>query len=89
MNKIITIILFLNFIIAPLTSYANSICNQLITEIDKNLETKTFTEQTKNKIVELRVAGLSAAKDPALSESLGISCEEVLNEALALSKTTE
>ena len=86
MHKIITIISFLTFISIPVTSYANNICNKLIIEIDKNLEAKDFAEQKKNKIMELRVAGISAAKDPALSESLGIRCEDLLNEALNLTE---
>ena len=83
MKTIIFIIFILPIIIS--NSYSSEICQELIIKVNNNLNINSFLKGLKENIINLRNAGIDAAKNPAISESMGVNCKDLLSEALDIS----
>ena len=79
MKTIVFTIFILSTIIS--NSYSSEICQELIVK-NNNLNNNSIPKELKESIINLRDAGIDASKNIALSESMGVNCEDLLTEAL-------
>ena len=79
MKTIVLTIFILSTIIS--NSYSSEICQELIVK-NNNLNNNSIPKELKENIMNLRDAGIDASKNIALSESMGVNCEDLLTEAL-------
>ena len=79
--KHIVFIIFILSTIVP-NSYSSEICQELIVKVNNNLNNNSIPKELKESIINLRDAGIDASKNIALSESMGVNCEDLLTEAL-------
>ncbi len=80
MKTIVLTIFILSTIIS--NSYSSEICQELIVKVNNNLNNNSIPKELKENIINLRDAGIDASKNIALSESMGVNCEDLLTEAL-------